>query len=196
MAVESAPSESGARPVSGVLSGVAGRYAGALFELALEADAIDAVAADLQTVRAAINASPEFERFLSSPVYGADQQARAIAAIVEKAGLGALTRNFLGLVARNRRLFALPAIIDAYRARLAAHRGEVSAEAIAAAPLNDEQTRRLRSEIEGVVGKAVNLAVRTDPDLLGGLVVKVGSTMIDSSLRTKLNKLKSVMKEA
>jgi len=182
--------------MSGLMSGLAGRYAGALFDLALEADGLDAASADLQTLRGAIDASSDLKSFLSSPVYGADDQARAIAAIAEKAGLSPLTRNFLGLVAKNRRLFALEAMIAAFAARLAVHRGEVSAEAVSAAPLNDEQTRRLRGEIETIVGKAVNLSLRTDPDLLGGMIVKVGSTMIDSSLRTKLNRLKSVMKEA
>lgn len=197
MAAHSASSEfAAAGPVSGLLSGIAGRYAGALFDLALEGDGLDAVSADLQTLRAAINASSDLKSFLSSPVYGAEDQARALAAIAEKAELGALTRNFLGLVARNRRLFALEAMIAAFAAHLAVHRGEVSAEAVSAAPLNDEQTRRLRGEIETIVGKAVNLSLRTDPDLLGGMIVKVGSTMIDSSLRTKLNRLKSVMKEA
>lgn len=197
MAAHSASSDfAAAGPMSGLMSGLAGRYAGALFDLALEADGLDAASADLQTLRGVIDASSDFKSFLSSPVYGADDQARAIAAIAEKAGLGALTRNFLGLVAKNRRLFALEAMIAAFAARLAVHRGEVSAEAVSAAPLNDEQTRRLRGEIETIVGKAVNLSLRTDPDLLGGMIVKVGSTMIDSSLRTKLNRLKSVMKEA
>jgi F-type H+-transporting ATPase subunit delta len=197
MAAHSASSDfAAAGPMSGLMSGLAGRYAGALFDLALEADGLDAASADLQTLRGAIDASSDLKSFLLSPVYGADDQARAIAAIAEKAGLSPLTKNFLGLVARNRRLFALEAMIAAFAARLAVHRGEVSAEAVSAAPLNDEQTRRLRGEIETIVGKAVNLSLRTDPDLLGGMIVKVGSTMIDSSLRTKLNRLKSVMKEA
>lgn len=196
MAAHSASDFAAAGPMSGLLSGIAGRYAGALFDLALEADGLDAVSADLQTLRAAIEASSDLKSFLSSPVYGAEDQARAISAIAEKAGLSPLTKNFLGLVARNRRLFALEGMIAAFAARLAVHRGEVSAEAVSAAPLNDEQTRRLRGEIETIVGKAVNLSLRTDPDLLGGMIVKVGSTMIDSSLRTKLNRLKSVMKEA
>lgn len=195
MAESSASSESHAAAADSA-SGVAGRYVGALFDLALEADALDAVAADLEALWAMIDASDDFKAFLTSPVYGSDEQARAIAAISEKAGLGALTRNFLGLVAENRRLFALEDMIAAYGARLSAHRGEVRAEAIAAAPLNEEQTRRLRAEIETIVGKAVNLSVRADPELLGGLIVKIGSTMIDSSLKTKLNRMKSVMKEA
>lgn len=177
-------------------SGVAGRYAAALFELAEEAGALEAVEADLKTLQAAIDAAPDFRKFLKSPVYGSEDQHRAIDAIANKAKLGALTKNFLGLVAKNRRLFALEDMITAFARLLAEHRGEVSAKVISAAPLNDDQTRRLRSEIESVVGKAVNLETRADPDLLGGMIVKVGSTMIDSSLKTKLNRLKSVMKEA
>lgn len=199
MAASSASSDfaaDGAAPVAGIMSGIAGRYAGALFDLALEAKTLDKIAADLAALRAAIAASRDLRTFLSSPVYGADDQARAISAIADKAGFGPLTRNFLNLIAKNRRLFALEAMITAFSARHAAHRGEVGAEAISATPLNEEQTRRLRAEIEAVVGKAVNLSVRADPELLGGLIVKVGSTMIDSSLKTKLNRLKSVMKEA
>jgi F-type H+-transporting ATPase subunit delta len=181
---------------SPVVSGPALRYAEALFDLALENGAIERVYADLKSLGAAIASSADFRAFLTSPVYDAESKAAAIAAIADKAGASALTRNFLGVVAANRRLFALPGMIGAFKKRLAAHRGEVSAEAIAAAPLNDDQTKRLRGEIERVVGKAVNLSVKVNEDLLGGMIVKVGSTMIDSSLKTKLNRLKSVMKEA
>lgn len=181
---------------SPILSAAARRYAEALFDLARDQGGVETVEADLDTLAKAIAASADFRSFLTSPVYGADDKARAIAAVAEKAGVSALTRNFLGVVAANRRLSALEAIAAAFRLRLAGHRGEVSAEAVAAAPLNDDQKRRLRGEIERVVGKAVNLSVKVDNDLLGGMIVKVGSTMIDSSLKTKLNRLKSVMKEA
>lgn len=181
---------------SPAVSGPALRYAEALFDLALNERALEAVEGDLKALSNAVEGSADFRAFLTSPVYDADDKARAIAAIAEKAGVSPLTRNFLGVVARNRRLFALESMIAAFRKRLADHRGEVTAEAIAAAPLNDEQTKRLRGEIERVVGKAVNLNVKVDRDLLGGMIVKVGSKMIDSSLKTKLNRLKSVMKEA
>jgi F-type H+-transporting ATPase subunit delta len=177
-------------------SGPASRYAEALFDLAVEDKALERVEADLKALSAAIGASTEFRAMLKSPVYDADAKARALAAIADKAGVSPLTKNFLGVVAKNRRLFALSGVIAAFMKRLAAHRGEVSAEAVSAAPLNTDQTKRLRGEIERVVGKAVNLTVKVDPELLGGMVVKVGSTMIDSSLKTKLNRLKSVMKEA
>ena len=181
---------------SPVVSGAAQRYAEALFDLALEEGALEKVENDLKSLAGLIAGSADFRSFLTSPVYGADEKARAVAAIAEKTELSPLTRNFLGVVAANRRLFALDGVIVAFMRRLAEHRGEVSAEATTAAPLNDEQTKRLRGEIERVVGKAVNLSVKVDKDLLGGMIVKVGSKMIDSSLKTKLNRLKSVMKEA
>lgn len=178
------------------LSGAALRYAGALFDLALDENALERVAADLQSLSRSIAASDELKGVLTRPVYSADDKARAIEAIAVRSALSPLTVKFLGVIARNGRLFALEGMIAAFGQRLAQHRGEIAAEAIAAAPLNDEQTKRLRGEIERVVGKAVNLSVKVDADLLGGMVVKVGSKMIDSSLKTKLNRLKSVMKEA
>lgn len=184
-----------ARP-AGPVAGIAARYADALFDLALEAGAVETVEGDLKSLKAAIAGSAELRAFLASPLYPADDQRRAVAALAARAKFSPLVVNFLALVASNRRLFALEAMIAAFIARLARHRGEVSAEAIAAAPLSDDHVKRLRGEIEAMVGKAVNLTVGVDPELLGGLVVKVGSTMIDSSLKTKLNRLKSVMKEA
>ncbi len=177
-------------------TGVAGRYAAALFDLASEESQADAVEGELKAIQAAINSSDDLRAFLKSPVYDRDDQLAAVTAIADKAGYSPLTSNFLKLVASNRRLFALDAVIAAYLAHAAAARGEVSAQAVSAAPMNDEQVKSLRMEIESMVGKAVNLETKVDPDLLGGLIVKVGSKMIDSSLRTKLNKLKTVMKEA
>jgi F-type H+-transporting ATPase subunit delta len=181
---------------SGAISAIASRYADALFDLAREAHALDAVEREMAAIRKAIGQSADLRSFLRSPIYDSDDQARAIAKISEKAGFSPLSRDFIGLVARNRRLFALDAMASAFLAKMAAHRGEVTAEAISAAPLSEDQTKRLRGEIERVVGKAVNLNARVDPELLGGLVVKVGSKMIDSSLKTKLSRLKSVLKEA
>lgn len=178
------------------LSGVAGRYAAALFGLAEDQGALEAVEADLRTLGVAIAGSDDLRGFLKSPVYGRDDQANAIAAIAKKAELNGLTSNFLALVAKNRRLFALDDMIQAFGALAAQHRGEVFAEAVSAAALNDDQTKALRHEIEAMVGKAVKLKTRVDPELLGGLVVKIGSQMIDASLKTKLNRLKTVMKEA
>ena len=178
------------------VSGVAGRYASALFELALDAGALEAVEGELKTLQAAIAESADLKAFLKSPVYDRDDQLSAIGALAEKAGFGALVSNFLKLIAQNRRLFALEDMIRAFRALAADHRGEVSAEASTAAPMTDDQVKALRLEIERMVGKAVNLETRVDPDLLGGLVVKIGSKMVDASLKTKLNRLKTVMKKA
>ena len=184
------------RSLSGPVAGIASRYADALFEISLESGVVDTVSSDLKGLRAAIRGSADFRSFLKSPVYDAEDQSRAAAAIAERAGLAPLTRNFVSLIAKNRRLFALEPMIDAFEAKLAAHRGEVRAEVTSAAPLSDDHVRRLRHEIEAMVGKAVNLDLRVDAEILGGLVVKVGSTMIDSSLKTKLARLKSLMKEA
>jgi F-type H+-transporting ATPase subunit delta len=183
-------------PQSPVLAGPALRYAEALFDLARDVGALDAVERDFRAISAAIESSADLRAFLKSPVYAAEDKARAADALAARLGAGALTRNFLGVAARNRRLFSLDAMIAAFDKRLADHRGEVAAVAVAAAPLSDDQVRRLRGEIEGLLGKAVNLSVKVDPELLGGLVVRVGSKMFDSSLKTKLNRLKSVMKEA
>lgn len=177
-------------------TGVAGRYAAALFDLASEAGALETVEGDLKALKSAADASADFKSFIESPVYDRADQVKAIAAIADKAGFNILTVNFLKLVASNRRLFALPGMIRAFLALAAKSRGEVSAEAISAAPLNDDQVKALRLEIEREVGKAVNLETSVDPDLLGGLIVKIGSRMIDSSLRTKLNRLRTRMKEA
>ncbi len=177
-------------------TGVAGRYAAALFDLAKEAGALEAVEGDLKTLKSVIDASADLKSFIKSPVYDRDDQMKAVAAIADKAGFHGLTANFLKLVASNRRLFALPGMIGAFIALAAQSRGEVTAEAISAAPLSDDQVKALRLEIERDVGKAVNLETSVDPELLGGLIVKIGSRMIDSSLRTKLNRLRTRMKEA
>lgn len=178
------------------MAGPAARYAEALFNLAADGKGLEQVETDLKGLSAVIAGSADLRAMLKSPVYAAEDKARAIEAIAAKLHLSALTRNFLGVVAKNRRLFALDEIVAAFMQRLAAHRGEISAEARSAAPLSADQAKRLRGEIERVIGKAVNLTLKVDPELLGGMVVKVGSTMIDSSLKTKLNRLKSVMKEA
>ncbi len=187
-----------ATPVSasGPVSAGAGRYATALFDLAKGAGAIEAVESELVGLQSAIDGSDELHAFLKSPVYDSADQMAAVSALAEKAGYGALTANFLKLLAKNRRLFALPDMIRAFRALAASDRGEVSAEAATAAAMSDDQVKALRLEIEALVGKAVNLETRVDPELLGGLVVKIGSQMVDASLKTKLNRLKTVMKEA
>lgn len=178
------------------MSGVAGRYATALFDLAKEAGAVEAIEGELRALQNSIDASAELRGFLKSPVYDRAEQMAVIEALADKAGFGALTANFLKLIAKNRRLFALEDMIRAFAKLAAEDRGEISAEATTAVAMNDDQVKALRLEIEALVGKAVNLETRVDPDLLGGLIVKIGSKMVDASLRTKLNRLKTVMKEA
>lgn len=176
-------------------SGVAGRYATALFELALEQQALDQVAVDLDRFNEALEAFDDLLRLVKSPVFSAEEQGRALAAILKELKIEGLTRNFLLLVAKNRRLFATPDMIRAFRAMLARHRGEMSATVTAAAKLTESQVTALRQALKAALGKEIILEERVDAGLLGGLVVKVGSRMVDTSLRTKLNSLKVAMKE-
>ena len=177
------------------VSGVAGRYATALFELASEGKALDEVAADLDRFGEAFDASADLARLINSPVFTADEQGRALAAILDKVGIAGLSRNFLLLLAKNRRLFAAPDMTRAIRAMLARHRGETSASVISASKLTEAQVTALKQALKAALGKDVTLDQRIDAGLLGGLVVKVGSRMIDTSLRTRLNSLKVAMKE-
>jgi F-type H+-transporting ATPase subunit delta len=176
-------------------SGVAGRYATALFELAREKKSLEQVAADLNRFNEALDAFEDLNRLVRSPVFSADEQGRALAALLEKLKIEGLTRNFLLLAAKNRRLFATPDMIRAFRAMLARHRGETSASVTAASKLTEGQVTALKQALKAALGKEVMLEERVDPSLLGGLVVKVGSRMIDTSLRTRLNSLKVAMKE-
>jgi F-type H+-transporting ATPase subunit delta len=176
-------------------SGVAGRYATALFELALEEKALEKVEQDLNRFASALDAVEDLRRLVRSPVFTAEEQERAIAAILEQMEIEGLTANFLKLIARNRRLFAASDMINAFRALLARHRGQTSAEVTSALPLSEGQLRALQTALKAALHKEVQLDQKVDATLLGGLVVKVGSRMIDSSLRTKLNSLKQTMKE-
>ena len=177
------------------VSGVAERYASAFFDLARDESAIDDIETDLGTIEGMLDASPDFRRLIESPVFSAEDQERAIAAIVEKAGFGALTRNFVRLVAKNRRLFALPGIVKAFHEMAARHRGEMTAEVTSAHVLDDSQIAALKSALKDKLGKDVTLQARVNPAILGGLVVKVGSRMIDTSLRTRLMTVKTQLKE-
>ncbi len=176
-------------------SGVAGRYATALFELALEEKALEKVEQDLNRFASALDAVEDLRRLVRSPVFTAEEQERAIAAILEQMEIEGLTANFLKLIARNRRLFAASDMIKAFRALLARHRGQTSAEVTSALPLSEGQLRALQTALKAALHKEVQLDQKVDATLLGGLVVKVGSRMINSSLRTKLNSLKQTMKE-
>ena len=180
-----------------IVSGMAGRYATALFELALEQKALDAVKADLEGFDALIAESEDLERLVRSPVFTSEEQARAIAAVLDKAGISGIAANFIRLVARNRRLFAVRQMIRAFRHLLARHRGEVSADVTVAEPLSEAHLGALKEALKSVTGgKDIELDVKVEPEIIGGLVVKLGSRMVDSSLRTKLNAIKFAMKEA
>lgn len=175
-------------------SGVSGRYASALYDLADEKGALDAVAGDLANLQKMIDDSDDFRRFIKSPILSRKDQSGGIAAIAEKAQLSPITRKFLGLVAHNRRLFALPGMIKGYRAILADRRGQATAEVTSAAPLSDSQRMSLEGQLKKTVGKNVDVVAKVDPSILGGLIVRVGSRMVDSSLRSKLQRLKLAMK--
>ncbi|MCI5044821.1 MAG: F0F1 ATP synthase subunit delta [Aquisalinus sp.] len=175
---------------------IGGRYAAALFDLAADEKALDAVEKDLVDLSASIDQSEELRNLITNPLFAREDQQKAIVSVLEAGNAHQFIRNVAGLMAHNGRLFALPAMINAFRKLAADARGEVSAEAVTAVPLTEDQVKRLRAEIEASVGKAVNLETRTDESLLGGLIVKVGSRMVDTSLRTKLTQLKMSMKEA
>jgi F-type H+-transporting ATPase subunit delta len=180
-----------------IISGMAGRYANALFELALEEKALDAVKSDLDKFDALIAANPDLNRLVRSPVYGADEQLRALSAILDKAGIGGLAANFLRVITTNRRLFAVRDMIRGFRGLVAKHRGEISADVTVAEKLSDGNLDALKSALKSVTGgKDIDLNVKIEPAIIGGLIVKLGSRMVDSSLRTKLNAIKFAMKEA
>jgi F-type H+-transporting ATPase subunit delta len=174
---------------------MAGRYATALFELALEARAIDSVAADLEKFDGLLAASADLMRLVRSPLFTAGVQSKAIAAVLEKAGIGGIAAKFLNVVAANRRLFAIRDIIKAYAALVARHKGVVRAEVTVAEALSDAHLGEIRDTLHAVTGGDVKLDVKVDRSIIGGLVVKLGSRMVDSSLRTKLNALRHAMKE-
>jgi len=176
------------------VSGLAERYAAALFDLADERRILDEVANNLRELRAMLYASSEFLRLIRSPILSREQQAKAIGMVAERAGLSPLVRDFLAVVARNRRLFAVPAMIEAFLAKLAARRGEVTAEVFSAQPLSEAQLAELNEQLRRSIGSRVSVDVRVDPGLIGGLVVKLGSRMVDGSIKSKLQRLQLAMK--
>lgn len=177
-------------------SEVAERYAEALFDLSLEEKALETVEKDLTGLGRILGDSAELRRLVASPVFDREQKTEAMLAILTKAGASQTLQNFVAVLGRNGRMRQLPAVIEAFARLAAAHRNEVAAEAISATPLTDVQEQELRTQIEASSGRTVNLTTRVDEGLLGGLIVKVGSKMIDSSLRTRLNRLKQSLKEA
>ena len=176
------------------VSGVSARYAQALYDLADEKGALDAVAADLTALQKMIAESEDFTRFIKSPIISRTEQSKAIAAIAAKAQLSPIVQKFLGLLAANRRLFALPDAITGFRQILADCRGEATAQVTSATPLTDAQTTSLIDALKKSVGRKVDIVSKVDPSILGGLIVKIGSRMVDSSLKSKLQRLKLVMK--
>ncbi|MDB5581390.1 MAG: synthase subunit delta [Bradyrhizobium sp.] len=178
------------------VSGVSGRYATALFELARDEKSIDAVKADLEKFEAMLADSADLKRLVRSPVFSAGEQSRALAAVLEKAGISGVAAKFLKVLTANRRLFAVTDVIRAFRALVARFKGEATADVTVAEKLSDKNLDALKTALKSVTGKDVALNVNVDPSIIGGLVVKLGSRMVDSSLRTKLNSIKHAMKEA
>ena len=181
---------------SKITGGIATRYATALFELADESGALDAVHADLKSIKAMLDGSEDLARFLASPLYSRDDHNKALGVILDKAGMSSLTKQFIGTVANKRRLFTLGDMITSFAQQLAEKRGEVTADVTSAHPLSDAQLAQIKESLKAQLEKDVTLETSVDANLLGGLVVRVGSRMIDSSIRTKLNRLQLNLKEA
>ena len=180
---------------SSLTAGAAGRYATALFELASQAGSLDQTEADLQALGAALSESKELGDLMRNAIYTREQQGNAMAAIGQKMGLSQLVQNVLGLMASKRRLFAVPELISVFEALMAEHRGEVTAEVTSAHGLSDTQANALIEQIKSATGRDVKLNVSVDESIIGGLIVKVGSKMIDSSIRSRLTNLQNAMKE-
>jgi F-type H+-transporting ATPase subunit delta len=173
---------------------LAERYANALFDIADERRLLDEVASDLRQLRAMLAASADLSRLIRSPVVTRGEQGKAISALATRAGFSPLVRDFLAVVSKNRRLFAVPSMIGAYLERLAERRGLVTAEVTTAQPLSEAQFARLGEQLRRSVGRQVSVDAEVDPRLIGGMIVKVGSRMIDGSLNSKLQRLQLAMK--
>ncbi|WP_210527049.1 F0F1 ATP synthase subunit delta [Rubellimicrobium arenae] len=178
-----------------ISTGIANRYAQAVFDLAREEGMLDGVESDLDALEAALQDSADLRTLISSPIYTRDEQGAAIAAIADRMGLTPVMRNVLGLMAQKRRLFVLPQLVASLRERLSQARGEVTAEVVSAQPLTPEQERRLGETLAAREGKRIRLRTKVDESLIGGLVVRLGSRMIDTSIRAKLGRLQNMMKE-
>ncbi|MGL5448225.1 MAG: F0F1 ATP synthase subunit delta [Rhabdaerophilum sp.] len=178
---------------SPIVSGIAGRYAVALFELASEAKKLDAVSADLDAFSAMLDQSPELDQLCRNPVFTSDEQVKALGAVLKQAKISGLSANFLQLVASKRRLFLVRTMVTAYRALVAEKAGIIAAEVTVASPLSDKNRQAVLEALQSKAGKNIALTERVDPAIIGGLVVKMGSKMIDASLKTKLNAMKVAM---
>lgn len=177
------------------LSGLAGRYAIALFDLGKESDALETVAQDVATLQALLKDSPDLLGLSLNPIFSAEEKGRAMAAVIKAVKIGKLVSNFVGVVSRNGRLDQLGNIIHEFNRLLAHHKGEVNASVVTANTLSEAQLEALKAKLKSMVGSDVNVATEIDESLLGGMVVKIGSRMIDSSLKTKLANLEESMKE-
>jgi F-type H+-transporting ATPase subunit delta len=178
----------------GIRASLAGRYASALFDLALEQRQIDSVGKSLDTLRQALLDSKDFAELIASPLVSRDAALKAFATLAPELSLDPITTNFLGVLARNGRKNELRAVIRDYRRIASDHRGEATAEVVTARPLNDDQLTALKNQLRSRAGREVNVDATVSPDILGGIVVKLGSQMIDASIRTKLNRLALAMK--
>ncbi|HUJ45664.1 MAG TPA: F0F1 ATP synthase subunit delta [Rhizomicrobium sp.] len=175
-------------------AGLAGRYALAVFELAQEEKAVDAVAKDFAALRSLMNQSADLMRLVRAPVFSRDEQAAGMNGVLNRMEASALTRRFILLLASKRRLFALADIIRAYDRLVSRQKGEVDAQITSARPLSDNEVTELKAILKSKLSREIRLDAKVDPSLLGGLIVKVGSRMIDSSIRTKLNGLRLAMR--
>jgi F-type H+-transporting ATPase subunit delta len=178
----------------GIQASLAGRYASALFSLARDERQIDAVGRSLDAVASALADSREFAELVASPLVSRKDAAKAFAGLAPKLGLDPITTNFLGVLARNGRKGALRPIIRAFKRIAAEHRGEISAEVTSAHPLKDDQLQALKTQLKRRTARDVTIDLAVDPNILGGIVIKLGSEMIDASIRTKLNRLATAMK--
>ena len=178
----------------GIRASLAGRYASALFDLARDQKQIDSVGRSLDALNQALVDSKDFAELVESPLVSRDEAGKAMAAIAPQLGLGPITANFVGVLARNGRKSQLQPVIRAFRRLSAEHRGETIAEVVTARPLNDDQVAALKTQLRARAGREVNIDMAVDPTILGGIVVKLGSQQIDASIRTKLNRLAQAMK--
>ena len=178
----------------GIRASLAGRYASALFDLARDERQIDSVSTSLQSVRTALESNGDLKALTTSPLIGRSEAGKIMGAIAPALGLDPVTANFLGVLARNGRLRQLPEVIRIFGRLVAEHRGETTAEVVSARPLDDDQVAALKAQLGSRVGRDIAIDARVDPSILGGLVVRLGSQMIDASIRTKLNTLAQAMK--
>jgi F-type H+-transporting ATPase subunit delta len=173
---------------------LAGRYASALFDLAIDQKSLDTVESSLETLKAALAESDDFRQLIQSPLVSRDDAAKAVAAVGTSLGIDKTTNDFLGVLANNRRLGQLPAMIRAFEQLASDYRGEVKAEVTSAHSLDDAQVEQIKAQLKSRAGREIKISTKVDPDILGGLIVRMGSQMIDGSLRTRLNSLATAMK--